>query len=74
MKLITTLKILNGELSIKYVIEIDRSNCIACANCYIMDENHFEGDDEGYSMVVGGETDSSFSEGPFDGDQYDCDW
>jgi len=36
-----------------------------------MDENHFEGDDEGYSMVVGGETNPSFSKGTFDDDEYD---
>lgn len=36
-----------------------------------MDENHFEGDDEGYSMVVGGETDSSLSKGTFDDNEYD---
>jgi len=36
-----------------------------------MDENHFEGDDEGYSMVVEGETDSSLSKGTFDDNEYD---
>jgi len=55
----------------KYEIRIDRTGCIACANCYIMDQEHFEGDDEGYSMVVGGEINPSISKGNFDDDYFD---
>jgi len=36
-----------------------------------MDQDHFEGDKEGYSMVVGGETNESLSRGTFNDDEFD---
>jgi ferredoxin len=41
---------------LKYVIEIDRDGCIACATCYTIDSTHFESDAEGKSKVVGGQS------------------
>jgi len=45
----------------KYTVEVDRENCIACAACYGINPNHFEGDADGKSRVVGGITNSSSS-------------
>jgi len=51
---------------LEYKIEIEREGCIACGSCYSIDPSHFEPDDEGKSIVKGGETDSNFSSGIFD--------
>ena len=40
--------------------------CIACGSCYSLDPIHFEPDEEGKSIVIGGETDASGSFGIFD--------
>jgi ferredoxin len=40
----------------KYQIEINREDCIACSSCYSMDPDHFESDSEGKSNVLGGST------------------
>ena len=52
----------------KYKIEIERGGCVACGSCYTVDSTHFEPDEEGKSMVVGGETDEKSSSGVFDDD------
>ena len=49
----------------KYTVGVDREACIACAVCYSTDPNHFEGDADGKSRVVGGTTNGS-SSGVFD--------
>ncbi len=49
----------------KFKIEIDREECIACATCYTLDPAHFEADTEGKSKVVGGSSNGK-SEGNFD--------
>ena len=49
----------------KYVIEIDRDGCIACATCYTIDSTHFESDLEGKSKVVSGQSNGK-STGSFD--------
>jgi ferredoxin len=54
---------------VKYKIEIDRTGCIACGSCYSIDPTHFESDDEGKSIVIGGETDASGSSGVFDDEE-----
>jgi len=41
---------------LKYMIEIDREGCIACATCYTIDSTHFVGDNEGKSKIVGGKS------------------
>ena len=48
-----------------YKIEVDRNGCIACANCYTVDPAHFEGDSEGKSRVIGGQSNGT-STGTFD--------
>jgi ferredoxin len=50
---------------VKYKIEIDRDECIACGMCYTIDPEHFEGDPEGKSKVIGGVSNSK-STGTFD--------
>jgi ferredoxin len=50
---------------LKYTIEVDRKNCIACGVCYNTDPNHFEGDSEGISRVLNGST-KGVSTGIFD--------
>jgi ferredoxin len=50
---------------LSYSIEVDRENCIACAVCYSTDPNHFEGDSNGKSRVLGGTT-NGVSKGTFD--------
>ena len=55
----------------KYKIEIEREDCIACGNCYTVDPNHFEAGEEGYSRVIGGTTTRDFSEGTFNDDDID---
>ncbi|MHA1713863.1 MAG: ferredoxin [Candidatus Ranarchaeia archaeon] len=52
----------------KYTIEIKRDQCTACGTCYSLDPDHFEGDDEGYAKVIGGETSAELSKGSFDDD------
>ena len=51
----------------KFKIEINREDCIACASCYTMDSYHFESDDEGKSKVIGGISNGK-STGIFDDD------
>jgi ferredoxin len=41
---------------LKYIIEVDRQTCIACGVCYSTDATHFEGNENGKSQVIGGET------------------
>ena len=53
----------------KYKIKIDLEECIICGSCYSIDPSHFEPDEEGKSMVVGGETDDNISSGVFDDDE-----
>jgi ferredoxin len=50
---------------VKYQIEVNREDCIACSTCYGLDPTHFEGDSEGKSQVIGGTTDGK-STGNFD--------
>ena len=38
----------------KYQIEVNREECIACATCYTLNPDHFETDAEGKSKVRGG--------------------
>lgn len=52
----------------KYTIKIERSECTACENCYSIDPAHFEGDEEGISYIVGGDTTEDISSGKFDDD------
>ena len=56
----------------KYTIEIQRDQCTACGTCYSLDPDHFEGDDEGYATVIGGETTEALSKGSFDDDMMDA--
>ena len=51
----------------KYTIEIDRENCIACATCFGLDPVHYEQGEDGKSKVVGG-TSNGKSVGEFDDD------
>ena len=53
----------------KYKIVIDRTGCIACGSCYSIDPIHFEPDEEGKSVVIGGDKDASGSLGIFDDDE-----
>jgi ferredoxin len=53
----------------KYKIEIDRMECIACGSCYSINPTHFESDEEGKSTVSGGETDANTSSGVFDDEE-----
>ncbi len=57
-----------GGLYTKFLIEIDREGCIACATCYILDPVHFEADDEGKSKVTRGISNGR-SEGTFEDDR-----
>lgn len=57
-----------GGNLMKYQIEVNREDCIACASCYILDPGHFEGDSEGKSKVIGG-TGNGKSSGTFDDDK-----
>ncbi len=54
-----------GIVKLKYQIEVNREGCIACASCYTIDPEHFEGDAEGKSNVKGGTTNGK-STGTFD--------
>ncbi len=49
----------------KFLIEIDREGCIACATCYTLDPAHFEADAEGKSKVMRGISNGR-SEGRFE--------
>ncbi len=51
----------------KYKIEVNREECVACGSCYATDSVHFMGDSEGKSLVVGGTKDGK-STGTFDDD------
>ena len=53
------------ELWLKFRIEIDRSEMIACVTCYSLDRVHFEPGEDRKSKVVGGITNEK-SEGNFD--------
>jgi ferredoxin len=53
---------------LKFQIEVNREDCIACASCYTLDSDHFEGDDEGKSKVRGGISNGK-STGSFDDDK-----
>ncbi len=53
-------------MTMKYIIEIDRASCIACGVCYGTDPTHFEGDTDGKSRVLNGETTDDFSKGVFE--------
>ena len=50
---------------IKYKIEINREDCIACGTCYSLDKEHFESDEEGKGQVISGQTDEKTSTGIF---------
>ena len=50
---------------IKYKIEINREDCIACGTCYSLDTEHFESDEEGKGQVISGQTDEKTSTGTF---------
>ncbi|MGD6805848.1 MAG: ferredoxin [Candidatus Bathyarchaeia archaeon] len=52
----------------KYKIEVNREDCIACGTCYALDQDHFEAGEESKSKVVGGTTNGK-SEGYFDDDK-----
>ncbi len=49
----------------KYTVEVNRDECVACGSCYSTDSTHFVGDSEGKSVVVGG-TKGNKSAGSFD--------
>ena len=53
----------------EYQIIIERKECIKCGNCYGLDPNHFEPDDDFISMVVNGNTNLIISEGTFNDDK-----
>lgn len=53
---------------VRFRINIERSECIACGSCYNLDPDHFEAGEKGYSKVVNGETTSEISEGVFEDD------
>jgi ferredoxin len=53
---------------LKYQIEVNREDCIACATCYTLDPDHFESDAEGKSKVRGGISNGK-STGSFDDDK-----
>ncbi len=40
----------------KYLIEVNRDDCIRCGSCYGLDPTHFEPDSDGKSQVIGGTT------------------
>jgi len=50
----------------KYKIEINRENCIACGSCYSINPTHFEPDEQGKSKVIDGKTSDLISTGEFD--------
>ncbi len=52
----------------RFQIEVNREACIACGSCYTLDSDHFEGDEEGKSKVVGGISNGK-STGVFDDDK-----
>jgi len=54
---------------VKYKIEIERGGCVACGACYSIDPSHFEPDNEGKSIVIGGETDFHGSSGVFEDEE-----
>jgi ferredoxin len=54
----------------KYTLEVDRQECIACGVCYSTDPAHFEGDSEGKSQIIGGVTNGK-SKGSFTDDLQD---
>ena len=57
---------------VKYRIEINQANCIACMACYSLDPTHFEPDDTNEkSKVVGGKTADNLSLGIFEDDEID---
>jgi len=39
---------------LKYQIEVNREDCIACSSCYTLDPGHFESTEDGRSKVIGG--------------------
>ncbi|MGD0645887.1 MAG: ferredoxin [Candidatus Bathyarchaeia archaeon] len=49
----------------RYRIEVNREECIACTTCYTLDPDHFESDSEGKSKVKGGVSNGE-STGSFD--------
>jgi ferredoxin len=53
---------------VEYQIEIDRTLCIACGECYNSDPVHFKPDQTQKSTVVEGKTDENSSSGTFDDD------
>ena len=55
----------------KYQIVIKRTDCIQCGNCWNVDPDHFESDDNGVSQVIHGETTPEISKGTFDDDKID---
>ncbi len=55
----------------KYKVIVHLDDCIACGECYGMDDYHFQPDDDGYSNVKGGTTSEDLSEGSFDDDRID---
>ena len=55
---------------LKYSIEINRVDCIACGTCYTMDPLHYESTSDGKSKVVGG-TSNGKSTGEIDDDKID---
>lgn len=52
----------------RFQIEVNREACIACGSCYTLDSDHFEGDYEGKSKVVGGVSNGK-SSGDFNDDK-----
>lgn len=51
-----------------YQIIIERIECIQCGNCYSLDPEHFEPDNDYKSKVVNGETNAKISKGIFNDD------
>jgi ferredoxin len=57
---------------VKYRIEINQDNCIACMACYSLDTTHFEPDKNNEkSKVVGGKTLDKLSFGIFEDNEID---
>jgi ferredoxin len=54
--LVQIFRVFDRRVLLKYKIEINREDCIACGTCYSLDPEHFAGDHEGKSSVVGGST------------------
>ena len=53
---------------LKFQVEVNREDRIACGSCYMLDIDHFESDEEGKSKVKGGISNGK-STGDFEDDK-----